>query len=51
MSTPVSVVYLSAWNVLGQVSKIQLSSWNVGKPVQANMTQMATVPWISTYPS
>jgi hypothetical protein len=51
MSTPVSAGYLSTYNVLGQVSKSQLSSWNVGKPVQPNMTQMATVPWISTYPS
>lgn len=48
---PVSVVYLSAANILGLVTVTRLSSWDIGQPVQASMTQMAAVPWISSYPS
>ena len=51
MSTPVSVLQLSAWDILASVSVLKTSSWNVGQGVQANMTQMASTAWISTYPS
>jgi hypothetical protein len=42
---------MCAWNITGGVSTHILSGWNVGAGVQQNMTQMAAVPWISTYPS
>lgn len=51
MSTQVSAVYSTGWDVLASVSVNKVTSWNVGQPVQLNMTQMAGVAWISTYPS
>ena len=49
--TPVSVLYLSKFNVLKDVTVLKTSAWNVGQGYQQNMVQMASVPWISTYPS
>ncbi len=47
----VSVVVLAAWNVQAGVSQHVLSGWNTGQGIQGNLTQLADVAWISTYPS
>ena len=51
MTTQVSVVVTCAWDVQAGVSAVQMTAWNTGLPFQSNMSQMATVAWISTYPS
>lgn len=51
MATPVSALRTSAFDVTKSVTVLHTAAWNVGKAVQPNMTQMADVPWISTYPS
>jgi hypothetical protein len=50
-TTPVSVLYYSAFDILIDVSVLKTSSFNIGQGVQTYMIQMAAVPWISTYPS
>lgn len=51
MTTQVSAVYKTGWDVLAAVSVVKTTGWNVGQPLQTSMTQMAGVAWISTYPS
>lgn len=40
-----------AWTVLASMDVVQDMAWTVGNGNQAMMRQMASVPWISTYPS
>lgn len=47
----ITVACNSSWDVLVSITATLTSGWSVGNGVQADMRQMAAVPWISTDPS